>query len=106
MPYLAKEHVDIPSKDLLSWTFDDIKYDWDEPVQLYCFTAFRDEIDNALAIHRCRESYRLDQCASSEIHDSETYCWTKTCWSGERGYAVLTLIEPCTFVSFVPSNPF
>jgi 4-coumarate--CoA ligase len=32
MPFLAKEHVPIPTKDLLSWAFDDLSYDWDEPV--------------------------------------------------------------------------
>jgi hypothetical protein len=33
MPFLAKEHVPIPTKDLLSWAFDDLSYDWDEPVR-------------------------------------------------------------------------
>jgi hypothetical protein len=32
MPFLAEEHVPIPTKDLLSWAFDDLSYDWDEPV--------------------------------------------------------------------------
>ncbi len=34
MPFLAQEHVDIPNKDILSWTFDDLKYDWDEPIYI------------------------------------------------------------------------
>lgn len=33
-PFLATEHHPVPSKDLLSWTFDDLPYDWDEPVSL------------------------------------------------------------------------
>jgi 4-coumarate--CoA ligase len=32
MPFLAKEHHPVPTKDLLSWTFDDLAYDWDDPV--------------------------------------------------------------------------
>lgn len=32
MPFLAKENVPIPTKDLLSWAFDDLSYDWDKPV--------------------------------------------------------------------------
>lgn len=32
MPFLAEEHIKIPNKDLLSWMFDDQKYDQDEPV--------------------------------------------------------------------------
>ena len=32
MPFLAKQHVQVPTKDLLSWIFDDIKYDWDKPM--------------------------------------------------------------------------
>lgn len=32
MPFPAKEHVDIPTKDILSWTFDHISYDWDDPI--------------------------------------------------------------------------
>lgn len=33
MPFLAKEHHPVPTKDLLSWTFDDLAYDWDDPVR-------------------------------------------------------------------------
>lgn len=33
MPFLAKEHYPVPTKDLLSWTFDDLSYDWDDPVR-------------------------------------------------------------------------
>jgi hypothetical protein len=32
MPFLAKEYHPVPTKDLLSWTFDDLAYDWDDPV--------------------------------------------------------------------------
>lgn len=32
MPFLATEHIEIPNKDLLSWMFDDQKYDQDKPV--------------------------------------------------------------------------
>jgi long-subunit acyl-CoA synthetase (AMP-forming) len=34
MPFLAKEHVDLPTKDLLSWIFDEKSYDWDEPMYI------------------------------------------------------------------------
>ena len=34
MPFLAKEHAQIPTKDILSWTFDDLNYDWDEPIYI------------------------------------------------------------------------
>ncbi|KAF2013565.1 4-coumarate-CoA ligase-like protein [Aaosphaeria arxii CBS 175.79] len=34
MPFLAEEHIDIPNKDLLSWMFDDQKYDQDEPIYI------------------------------------------------------------------------
>ncbi|ORY15061.1 4-coumarate-CoA ligase-like protein [Clohesyomyces aquaticus] len=32
MPFLAEEHIAIPNKDLLSWMFDDQKYDQDKPI--------------------------------------------------------------------------
>lgn len=28
MPFLAKEHFPLSNKDILSWTFDDLQYDW------------------------------------------------------------------------------
>ena len=34
MPFLAKEHVPIPTNDILSWTFDDLNYNWDEPIYI------------------------------------------------------------------------
>lgn len=34
MPFLATEHVEIPTQDILSWTFDDLNYDWDEPIYI------------------------------------------------------------------------
>ncbi|KAF2626836.1 acetyl-CoA synthetase-like protein [Macroventuria anomochaeta] len=32
MPFLAEEHIDIPMTDLLSWMFDEQKYDADKPI--------------------------------------------------------------------------
>ena len=32
MPFLAEEHIDIPSTDLLSWMFDQETYDANKPV--------------------------------------------------------------------------
>jgi hypothetical protein len=32
MPFLAEEHIDIPTTDLLSWMFDEQTYDADKPV--------------------------------------------------------------------------
>ena len=32
MPFLAEEHIDIPTTDLLSWMFDGQTYDADKPV--------------------------------------------------------------------------
>ncbi|KAH7405805.1 4-coumarate-CoA ligase [Phaeosphaeria sp. MPI-PUGE-AT-0046c] len=32
MPFLAKEHIPIPTKDILSWMYDDPVYDQDTPV--------------------------------------------------------------------------
>lgn len=34
MPFLAKEHFPISTKDLSSWTFDELKYDWDDPIYI------------------------------------------------------------------------
>lgn len=34
MPFLAQEHVNIPTKDLLSWMFDEPQYDLDKPVYI------------------------------------------------------------------------
>ena len=34
MPFLAEEHFPIPTKDILSWYFDDISYDQDQPVSV------------------------------------------------------------------------
>lgn len=33
MPFLAEKHIPIPSKDLLSWMFDEQKFDQDKPVR-------------------------------------------------------------------------
>jgi len=33
MPFLAEEHIDIPTTDLLSWMFDKQRYDADKPVK-------------------------------------------------------------------------
>jgi hypothetical protein len=35
----AEKHIDVPTKDILSWTFDEPKYDQDEPV------SFRPALD-------------------------------------------------------------
>lgn len=32
MPFLAEQQYDIPNKDILSWEFDDLHYNPDEPV--------------------------------------------------------------------------
>lgn len=32
MPFLAEKHVPIPNKDLLSWMYDEPKFDQDKPV--------------------------------------------------------------------------
>ena len=34
MPFLAEEHIDIPTTDLLSWMFDAQTYDADKAVML------------------------------------------------------------------------
>lgn len=34
MPFLAKEQYPIPTKDILSWSFDEIKYNEDEPIYI------------------------------------------------------------------------
>lgn len=32
MPFLAKEKFPISNKDILSWLYDDLSYDWDKPI--------------------------------------------------------------------------
>lgn len=34
MPFLAERKAHIPSTDLISWTFDDLSYDWDTPIYI------------------------------------------------------------------------
>jgi acyl-CoA synthetase (AMP-forming)/AMP-acid ligase II len=34
MPFLAKQHVPIPTKDILSWTFDELSYGLDKPIYI------------------------------------------------------------------------
>lgn len=34
MPFLAEEHIAIPTTDLLSWMFDKQTYDADKPVSI------------------------------------------------------------------------
>ncbi|XMA20557.1 hypothetical protein WAI453_013348 [Rhynchosporium graminicola] len=34
MPFLAEGEVSIPTKDILSWTFDDPRFDPDEPIYI------------------------------------------------------------------------
>jgi hypothetical protein len=47
----AEKHIDIPTKDILSWTFDEPKYDQDEPVS---FRSAYDQVFhyNTHTIHR------------------------------------------------------
>jgi hypothetical protein len=39
MPFLAERKLPIPTKDLLSWTFDEPTYDVDKPVSQGDFTV-------------------------------------------------------------------
>jgi len=34
MPFLAKSKVNIPTSDILSWSFDNLDYDWDAPIYI------------------------------------------------------------------------
>lgn len=34
MPFLATEHFPISTKDINSWSFDEFKYDWDDPIYI------------------------------------------------------------------------
>lgn len=34
MPFLAKEHFPLSNEDIVSWTFDHVKYDWDKPIYI------------------------------------------------------------------------
>lgn len=34
MPFLAQEHFPLSNQDILTWTFDNVKYDWDEPIYI------------------------------------------------------------------------
>lgn len=34
MPFLADRKTDIQTKDIISWTFDDLSYDWDKPIYI------------------------------------------------------------------------
>lgn len=34
MPFLSQDHRPIPTKDILSWYFDDTKFDPDEPIYI------------------------------------------------------------------------
>ena len=34
MPFLSERSAHIPTKDLISWTFDDLSYDWDKPIYI------------------------------------------------------------------------
>jgi len=55
--FAAKKHVELPSKDLLSWIFDDIRYDPDKPVPTYALQLQR--ICLACSDVRCRSSSML-----------------------------------------------
>ncbi|KAK5745024.1 hypothetical protein LTR17_001775 [Elasticomyces elasticus] len=44
MPFLATEHFPIPTKDILSWTFDDYRHDWDEPIYIDAYQPDRTSI--------------------------------------------------------------
>lgn len=51
MPFLAKEHFPLSNKDILSWTFDDLKYDWDKPIYI-------DALDDKRSIS-ARQAHKL-----------------------------------------------
>lgn len=56
MPFLANEHIDVPNKDILSWIFDDISYDWDKPVsdiRYYARDTWRCIYSSLADVYRC-----------------------------------------------------
>ena len=52
MPFLAQQHVPISNKDILSWIFDDQKYDADKPVCTQAGLALRDRWQGFLRFER------------------------------------------------------
>lgn len=40
MPFLAEEHIEVPTTDLLSWMFDRQVYDADKPVMMLLKLVF------------------------------------------------------------------
>ncbi|KAF2636241.1 4-coumarate-CoA ligase-like protein [Massarina eburnea CBS 473.64] len=53
MPFLAEEHIEIPNKDLLSWMFDEQKFDPHKPI--YIDTA---DPDRTICSHQARSIIR------------------------------------------------
>lgn len=37
MVFLAERTIPVPEKDLISWIFDEVPYDQDQPVSIYTF---------------------------------------------------------------------
>ncbi|KAI7287193.1 acetyl-CoA synthetase-like protein [Hortaea werneckii] len=53
MPFLAESHVPIPNQDILSWTFDNYKHDWNDPIYI-------DALDpkNSISAHQAKRMIR------------------------------------------------
>jgi hypothetical protein len=87
--FKAKEHRTLPTKDLLSWIFDDIRYDPDKPVCTHVLTTTLLQ-HNSLTNHlptdppRCRRPYphHLRQ-PSSRLH-TQAGGWPPECRAAIR----------------------
>lgn len=80
MPFLAEEHIAIPSTDLLSWMFDNQTYDADNPVITAMEHLTRSQLIVA-DLRRCSATCTIHLLQPGKKYSQEALCWLQIDWA-------------------------
>lgn len=88
MIFEPAEYKDLPTKDLLSYIFDDPLYDQDRPVSVSA-SALEPPVDTAdrlrdLGFHRCAQPKPHDFLQPGSQADQTAYCGSARLWLSKR----------------------
>lgn len=98
MPFLAQKHLPIPNKDLLSWMFDDPKYDLDQPVSTSTSKVLPSgnaKVRVRLDLYRCNKRKKEAVCEVSAHPGSKADCWISYCRAAEGRLRLRALVQRC-----------
>lgn len=93
MVFLAEKTVDIPTKDLLSWIFDNIPYDQDAMVRYLPVKWLKLlDTDMMIDIYRCGRSLSIHICKPSSNHHPSISRGISCCWLERGRLCMLTFV--------------